>query len=87
MGYYSFVAIASQEAHFPQHLLSLDQGLNVFSALVDDVTRFQRELQEAGVTVQQCYQISEDLDPMPAPMFLPQGQEPPPLPIQFRVDK
>jgi hypothetical protein len=60
--FYSFVVVASAECSFQEHLLMLDPGVNTFNLSLDDVEAFKANLEEHGVEIRQCNDLSEPGD-------------------------
>jgi len=58
--FYSFVVQCKEEIVIPEYLVTLDQGVNVFNVVVKDLDGFLRQLQEAGVMVQQVHRLEEE---------------------------
>lgn len=73
MAYYSFVVIAPQPLVVEHPVVLLDTGLNVFSAVVDDIDSFVEWLRDNGVDVKQFSRLDGDAlgDPTPQDMLLP----------------
>lgn len=57
MAYYSFVAIAQQPVGIPKPMLMLDAGVNVFTAVVDDLDHLLALFKEEGVVVRQMNRL------------------------------
>lgn len=61
---FSLVAFATSEVQLPEHLVSLDRGMNAFHVLVDDIDAFVAELKTKGVRVDRVYPL-DDFEPVP----------------------
>ena len=59
MRYFSIVAFATGELDLPEHKVSLDTGMNVFSVCVADIDSVVGFLQDQGVTVQSVHALDE----------------------------
>jgi hypothetical protein len=77
MGYYSFVALARYPVAMVDPLVMLGEGVNVFTALVEDLDEFLGDLKGEGVEVKQV-NVLDGLDPIPATSLLLPGEDPPP---------
>jgi len=77
MGYYSFVALARHPVALPDPLVMLGEGVNVFTALVDDLPDFLSTLAGEDVEVKQVNAL-DGLDPVPVESLLLPGEEPTP---------
>ena len=67
MRYFSIVAFAKGEAELPEHRVTLDSGVNVFSIYTDDVDAVIAQLVEQGVQVQSVHALDafESVPPPP----------------------
>lgn len=74
-GYYSFVALAQHPVTMPDPLVMLGQGINTFTALVDNLDEFLGTLKDEGVEVKQVNAL-DGLDEVPAEALLLPGEEP-----------
>lgn len=65
MGFYSVVAVAKQPVAFPDPLILLDRGRNVFTVLVEDFEELREKLKTEGVEILQANRLDEHqaLDP------------------------
>lgn len=59
MRYFSIVAFATGELDLPEHRVSIDSGMNVFTVYVDDIDPLVGFLQDQGVTVQSVHALDE----------------------------
>ena len=61
MAFYSFIVFneSGDVVTIPKHLLVLDRGRNVFSAVVNDLEAFTETLKTAGVRVHQSTRLDE----------------------------
>jgi hypothetical protein len=77
MPYYSFKVISKSEVDLPEHLVTVGEGNDAFSARVDDLGAFQARLLLEGITVLQVHQLDahEAIEPVPEIRFL-QGKMP-----------
>lgn len=77
MGFYSFKVISATEVDLPEHLVTVGEGNDAFSARVDDLEAFQARLLLEGITVLQVHQLDahEAIEPVPEIGFL-QGKMP-----------
>ena len=57
MAFYSFVVTAQQPVGILKPMLMLDSGVNVFTAVVDDLDLLLAQFKEEGVTVQQMNRL------------------------------
>ncbi len=57
MAFYSFVATAQQPVGILKPMLILDTGVNVFTAVVDDLNALLAQFKEEGVVVQQMNRL------------------------------
>jgi hypothetical protein len=67
VAHYSFVAVAPQPLVITRPAVLLDEGQNVFTAVVENIDDFMQLLADKGVTVQKAFCL--DPDPMPAGQF------------------
>jgi len=65
MGYYSFKVLSVAEVDLPEHMVTIGQGVDVFSARIDDVESFRQDLALEGVRVLEMH-ILDDLEPVAA---------------------
>ncbi len=65
MGFYSIVAVAKQPVAFPDPLLLLDRGRNIFTVLVEDLEELREKLKDEGVEILQANRLDvhQPLDP------------------------
>jgi hypothetical protein len=77
MGFYSFVALARHPVALPDPLVMLGEGINVFTAVVEDLPDFLSTLAGEDVEVKQVNAL-DGLDPVPAEALLLPSEEPPP---------
>lgn len=75
MGYYSFTALAKNPVAIEDPLILLDSGVNVFTAVVDDLEGLLARLKSEGVTVQQVNKL-DGLEPVPPDSLLLPGEDP-----------
>jgi len=75
MAYYSFVALAQHPVTMPDPLVMLGEGVNTFTALVDDLAEFLGALKSEGVEVKQVNPL-DGLDDVPVGALLLPGEEP-----------
>lgn len=70
MAYYSFVVIAPQPVGITKPMLMLDQGLNAFSVVVDDLDALLQRFKEEGIVVQQRNRLDEFEPNTPSDLLL-----------------
>ena len=61
--FYSFTVVSPDVLDFPEHLLILDRGRNVFNLSVLDLEAFQAELQAKKVRIEKVNDL-EERDPL-----------------------
>jgi hypothetical protein len=78
MAYYSFKVVSKTEVDLPEHLVTIGEGNDAFSARVDDLEDFKNRLLKAGVTVLHAHQLDahEAIEPVPEITFLQTGKTP-----------
>lgn len=59
MGFYSIVAVAKQPIAFPDPLILLDKGRNVFTVLTEDLEGLREKLKTEGVEIVQANRLDE----------------------------
>ena len=73
MAYYSFIVTAPRPFMVERPMVLFDTGLNVFSAMVDDIDEFVQRLRDEGAEVKQFTRLDGDAlgDPTPQDLLLP----------------
>lgn len=59
MGYYSFKVRSRTEVDLPEHMVTIGEGVDVFSARIDDVEAFQESLSLEGVQVLERHRLDD----------------------------
>lgn len=70
VAFYSFVATAPQPVGILKPMLMLDAGVNVFTAVVDDLDLLLAQFKEEGVVVQQMNRLDVHEPNAPSDLLL-----------------
>ena len=74
-GFFSFRVIAPDVVVLPEHFLALDEGVQVFNLMVNDLDTFLGQLRACGVKVLNTYHLDEheEIPPVCIDVVLPSG--------------
>lgn len=75
MGYYSFTAIATHTVSLKNPYILLGPGLNVFTAVTDDLEGLKALLESEGVDIKSVNRL-DGLEPVPPESLLLPGEDP-----------
>ncbi len=59
MGFYSFIVVAPEELPFPEYMVILDRGRNVFNSVVNDLDQFKASMEGHGVKILQVNRLDK----------------------------
>ncbi len=75
VGFYSIVAIAKQPVAFPDPLILLDRGLNVFTVHTDDLEELREKLKTEGAEILQANRLDDHQPLNPSETLLLPGED------------